>query len=92
MSGDTPPYDIEREIDHLAALIAAAGGAASVFGYSSGAIVALMAGGAHQERMLQAAQAVAAALPYAEYRSLSGQTHDIVPEVLAPVLEEYFKR
>jgi hypothetical protein len=39
---------------------------------------------------LHAAQALAAALPNAAYCSLSGQTHDIVPEALAPVLEEFF--
>src|SRR5947209_8517067 len=198
MSGDTAPYAIEREIEDIEALITEAGGPASVFGYSSGAILALMAargltitklalydppfivdaessrrfkdlvgqlagmiasgrrgeavelfqtqalgmpaevvtqlrqapfwpalediahtlvyestlladmsalaermasirvstlvisGGENQVRMLQAAQAVADALPNAEYRSLSGQTHDIIPEVLAPVLEEFF--
>ena len=42
-SGDTPPYTIDREIDDLSALVAAAGGAAAVFGYSSGANLALMA-------------------------------------------------
>jgi pimeloyl-ACP methyl ester carboxylesterase len=42
-SGDTPPYAIDREIDDLSALVAAAGGAAAVFGYSSGANLALMA-------------------------------------------------
>jgi len=200
MSGDTVPYAIEREIEDLDALITEAGGSASVFGYSSGAILALMAaargltitklalydppflvdaqssrrfkdlvgqlaeliasdhrgeavelfqtqavgipaevvtrlrqapfwpalediahtlvyeatllgdmsalaermasipvstlvisGGEIQVRMLQAAQAVADALPTASYRSLSGQTHDIIPQVLAPVLEEFFK-
>jgi pimeloyl-ACP methyl ester carboxylesterase len=200
VSGDTPPYAVEREIEHIDALVTAAGGSASVFGYSSGAILALMAaahglpitklalydppflvdaestcrfkemvgtlaaliasdrrgeavelyqteavglpvdlvtqlrhapfrpalediahtlvyestimgdisalaermasisvstlvlsGGEMQVRMLQAAQAVAAALPHAEYRSLTGQTHDIVPEVLAPIMEEFFK-
>jgi hypothetical protein len=50
----------------------------------------VISGGEIQARMLQAAQAVADALPTAEYRSLSGQTHDIVPAVLAPVLEEFF--
>jgi pimeloyl-ACP methyl ester carboxylesterase len=199
MSGDTVPYAIEREIEDLEALITEAGGSASVFGYSSGAILALMAaargltitklamydppfmvdaessrrfkdlvgqlaeliasdhrgeavelfqtqavgipaevvtqlrqapfwpslediahtlvyeatllgdmpalaelmasipvstlvisGGEIQVRMLQAAQAVADALPNAEYRSLSSQTHDIIPEALAPVLEEFF--
>ena len=42
-SGDTAPYAVEREIDDIAALIAAAGGSASVFGYSSGATLALKA-------------------------------------------------
>jgi pimeloyl-ACP methyl ester carboxylesterase len=200
MSGDTAPYAIEREIEDIDALITEAEGSACVFGYSSGAILALMAaargltitklalydppfmvdaessrrfkdlvgqlaalivsdrrgeavelfqtkalgmpvevvaqlrqapfwpaledvahtlvyestilgemptlaermssipvstlvisGGEIQVRMLQAAQAVADALPNAEYRSLSGQTHDINPEALAPVLEEFFK-
>jgi pimeloyl-ACP methyl ester carboxylesterase len=198
-SGDTVPYAVEREIEDIEALITEAGGSASVFGYSSGAILALMAaardltitklalydppflvdaqssrrfkdlvgqlteliasdhrgeavelfqtkalgmpaevvtqlrqapfwpaleniahtlvyestllgdmsalaeqmvsipvstlvisGGEIQGRMLQAAQAVADALPNAEYRSLSGQTNDIEPSVLAPVLETFF--
>lgn len=42
-SGDTLPYAVEREVDDLEALIRAAGGAARVFGYSSGAILALEA-------------------------------------------------
>ena len=42
-SGDTPPYAIDREIEDLEAVIAAAGGSASVFGYSSGAALALQA-------------------------------------------------
>src|SRR5258708_2601503 len=42
-SGDTTPYAIEREIEDLAALIPEAGGSSSVFGYSSAAILALMA-------------------------------------------------
>lgn len=42
-SGDTAPYAIEREIEDLDALIAQAGGSARVFGYSSGAILALRA-------------------------------------------------
>lgn len=40
-SGDTSPYAVQREIDDLNAVIAAAGGAAAVFGYSSGATLAL---------------------------------------------------
>lgn len=42
-SGDTSPYAVEREIEDLDALIAQAGGSACVFGYSSGAILALRA-------------------------------------------------
>lgn len=42
-SGDNASYAIEREIDDLEALIGAAGGSAFVFGYSSGAILALRA-------------------------------------------------
>ncbi|MEV4119489.1 alpha/beta fold hydrolase [Micromonospora sp. NPDC049645] len=42
-SGDTPPYEIGREVDDLAALIAAAGGSAAVYGISSGAILAALA-------------------------------------------------
>ena len=42
-SGDTLPYAVDREVEDLGALIAAAGGAAAVFGYSSGALLALQA-------------------------------------------------
>jgi pimeloyl-ACP methyl ester carboxylesterase len=199
-SGDSTLYAIEREIEDLAALLDEAGGSASVFGYSSGAILALKAaargpalsrlalyeppflledgfpklaqeisvrltellssgrrgdavelyqmelvgipaetvaqlrhapfrpaleniahtlvydatltgdmpvlaeqlpsitvptlvisGGNSQARVRSAAQTLAGTLPNARHRSLSGQTHDIVPEVLAPVLEAFFK-
>src|SRR5687767_12226313 len=42
-SGDTMPYSVERELEDLDAMIAAAGGSAAVFGYSSGATLALKA-------------------------------------------------
>lgn len=42
-STDTLPYAIEREVDDLAALIAEAGGSASLYGVSSGALLALQA-------------------------------------------------
>lgn len=42
-SGDTVPYAVEREIEDLGALIAQADGSAYVFGYSSGARLALAA-------------------------------------------------
>jgi pimeloyl-ACP methyl ester carboxylesterase len=40
-SGDTPPWVLDRELEDLAALIAAAGGSAAVFGNSSGGLLAL---------------------------------------------------
>lgn len=45
-SGDTAPYAVEREIEDIAALIAAAGGSASLFGHSSGATLAIKAAAA----------------------------------------------
>jgi pimeloyl-ACP methyl ester carboxylesterase len=42
-SGDTLPYAIQREIEDLDALIDEVGGSAFVFGYSSGAVLALHA-------------------------------------------------
>jgi pimeloyl-ACP methyl ester carboxylesterase len=45
-SGDTPPYAIEREIEGIGAVVAAAGGEAAIFGSSSGAVLAMLAAGA----------------------------------------------
>jgi pimeloyl-ACP methyl ester carboxylesterase len=42
-SGDTQPYSVLREIEDVKALIAEAGGSATVFGHSSGATLALKA-------------------------------------------------
>jgi pimeloyl-ACP methyl ester carboxylesterase len=42
-SGDTAPYAVEREIEDLGAVIAEAGGTASVYGHSSGAALVLHA-------------------------------------------------
>jgi pimeloyl-ACP methyl ester carboxylesterase len=42
-STDTQPYAVEREIEDIAALLEVAGGSASVFGSSSGAVLALRA-------------------------------------------------
>lgn len=43
------------------------------------------------EVMHHAAQSLAEALPDGRYRTLEGQTHDIVPPVLGPVLDEFFR-
>jgi len=48
-------------------------------------------GGASPAFMQDAAQAAAHALPNARHRTLEGQTHDVAPEALAPVLVEFFK-
>src|SRR5215218_1370978 len=45
-SGDTQPYAVEREIEDIGALIAEAGGTASVYGHSSGASLVLHAAAA----------------------------------------------
>ena len=42
-SSDAPSWALEREVEDLAALLRAAGGSASVFGISSGALLALAA-------------------------------------------------
>ena len=44
-SGDSAPYSVEREIEDLEALIDEAGGAAFVYGHSSGATLALATAG-----------------------------------------------
>lgn len=47
-------------------------------------------GGASPAWMHSAARAATAALPDAQHRTLAGQGHDVAPDVLAPVLEEFF--
>jgi pimeloyl-ACP methyl ester carboxylesterase len=50
----------------------------------------LVYGGESPAFMGKAAQASAAALPDGHHRALNGQSHDIVPSALAPVLLEFF--
>ena len=45
-SADTLPYAVEREVEDIAALIAEAGGSACLYGFSSGAMLALHAAAA----------------------------------------------
>jgi pimeloyl-ACP methyl ester carboxylesterase len=45
-SGDAPQYAVEREIEDIDAIIAEVGGSAAMFGYSSGATLALRAAAA----------------------------------------------
>ncbi len=50
----------------------------------------VISGGDSPAFLRHAAQALADALPDAQHRTLEGQTHDIVPTVVAPVLEQFF--
>ncbi|RSD23709.1 alpha/beta fold hydrolase [Amycolatopsis eburnea] len=75
-SGDTAPYAMEREIEDLAALIAHVGGTASVFGHSSGAVLALEAAAAG----IGIERVVAYEPPYATPEHPRG---DVVDEVRA---------
>jgi pimeloyl-ACP methyl ester carboxylesterase len=52
--------------------------------------VLAVAGGASPEWMHRASQAVAEAVPQGTYRVLPGQTHMVEPEVLGPVLADFF--
>ena len=46
-------------------------------------------GGKTDPRLQKAAQAVAAAVPAAQHRTLEGQTHNVDPKVLTPALVEF---
>jgi pimeloyl-ACP methyl ester carboxylesterase len=50
----------------------------------------VIAGGADFPWMRQAAETLAAALPDGQVRILEGQGHDVDPDVLVPVLREFF--
>ena len=51
----------------------------------------VMNGGGSYPFMYETARALSQAIPHAQLRTLEGQTHDVAPEVLAPVLVEFFK-
>ncbi|CAM5364073.1 hypothetical protein GCM10010222_00580 [Streptomyces tanashiensis] len=51
--------------------------------------VLVVDGGASPAATRQAARALTAALPRARHRTLTGQTHEVAPHVLAPVLAEF---
>jgi pimeloyl-ACP methyl ester carboxylesterase len=50
----------------------------------------VIAGGASFPFMRETAQALAEALPDGQIRTLEGQEHNVAPEVIAPVLKEFF--
>ncbi|WP_406062448.1 alpha/beta fold hydrolase [Streptomyces sp. NBC_01077] len=51
--------------------------------------VLVVDGGASPAGTRHAARALTAALPRGRHRTLTGQTHEVAPHVLAPVLEEF---
>ncbi|GGW71127.1 alpha/beta fold hydrolase [Streptomyces griseoloalbus] len=51
-----------------------------------------IAGDASPAWMREAARAIAESVPQGAYRTLEGQTHMVEPDVLAPVLAEFFAR
>ncbi len=51
----------------------------------------VMNGGGSYPFMYETARALSQAIPHAQLHTLEGQTHDVAPEVLAPVLVEFFK-
>jgi pimeloyl-ACP methyl ester carboxylesterase len=51
---------------------------------------ALILAGGQTPWMSSGAVALADALPNGAYRSLDGQGHDVAPDVIAPVLTEFF--
>jgi pimeloyl-ACP methyl ester carboxylesterase len=52
----------------------------------------LLAGGASPQPLRDAARATAEALPDGGYEVLAGQTHDVEPAALAPVLAAFFRK
>lgn len=52
--------------------------------------VVVIGGGASPERLRDAAKATADLIPTAEHRVLDGQTHDVAPDALAPMLVDFF--
>ncbi len=52
--------------------------------------VLVVDGGASPYVMREAARRVAEAVRCGRHRTLTGQVHDVAPQVLAPVLREFF--
>lgn len=76
-SGDTPPYAVAREVEDIEAVIDASGGAAFVFGHSSGAVLALEA---------------ARALPAKVTKLAMYEPPFVVDDSHAPLPEDYVPR
>lgn len=81
-SGDTQPYAVEREVEDIGAILKAAGGKASLYGHSSGAVLALEAalrfGGAIDNVVLYDPSNVHDEAAKAAYTALSQQVHTLL--------------
>jgi pimeloyl-ACP methyl ester carboxylesterase len=83
-SGDTPPYAVEREVEDLAALLAAVGGNAAIYAHSSGAGLALHAAA----RGLSVTRLVVHEPPYARDVEEERRSAREFAETLLPILAE----
>jgi pimeloyl-ACP methyl ester carboxylesterase len=83
-STDTQPYAIEREVEDIEALIDAAGGKASLYGHSSGAVLALEAalrfGDKIDKVVMYDASYVHDEAEKSEYNHLSQQVHKLLQD------------
>ncbi|WP_248962212.1 alpha/beta fold hydrolase [Sphaerisporangium perillae] len=70
--------------------VLAGGGVPRDLASTIGVPALVLAGGASPLGLQHAAKATSDALPTAEHRTLDGQTHDVAPDALAPVLAEFF--
>ncbi len=82
-SSDTPPYDVQREVDDLDAVIREAGGQAVVFGVSSGAALALEAA----SRGLPITRLALYEAPFIVDDSRSALPDDFVPQMKTALAE-----
>jgi pimeloyl-ACP methyl ester carboxylesterase len=81
----TLPYDISTVVDY-----GAGKPLPETLGASITASILVIDGGKSPTWMRHSMQALAQTLPHAYYRTLTGQTHMVKAEALAPVLVEFF--
>lgn len=89
-----PSWSVFEAIGHTLAYDAAALGAEAAIPTARAAQVkvpALVMDGAESYPFMHAAAvAIADAMPQGQHRTLEGQTHEVSPEILAPILIEFF--
>ncbi|SOD83431.1 alpha/beta fold hydrolase [Streptomyces sp. Ag109_G2-15] len=83
-SGDTEPYAVEREVEDLAALIEAVGGAAALFGVSSGGALVLEAAASG----LPVRRAAVYEVPFADFLAGGAEREATYKEQLNKTLAE----